>query len=254
MSTPTMVRRSSDTSIVAPLGFVLSRDWLISIRFTKLPAFDAVIEGLGSQSTVDGGGLEVFTRLCEEIVDRVADGLEHIAEELGTLSLEAFHEDDDNAAQAVKSNRVLRAQLHKVGRLGDRLSELRDGLLGLGRVLAYTEQHGCQASDTDIRSRLTNVRQDLASLSDYDEHLTGKVQFILDALVGLIGIAQNDVFKVLTIVSIVGIAPTLLAGIYGMNFKNMPEYNWTYGYQYGLTVIFLSGLLPLIWFKRRGWF
>ena len=80
------------------------------------------------------------------------------------------------------------------------------------------------------------------------------MQFVLDALVGLIGIAQNDVFKVLTIVSIIGIGPTLIAGVYGMNFKNMPEYNWTYGYQYGLTVIVLSGLLPLIWFKVKGWF
>ena len=55
------------------------------------------------------------------------------------------------------------------------------------------------------------------------------MQFVLDALVGLIGIAQNDVFEVLTIVSIVGIPPTLMAGIYGMNFKNMPEYDWAWG-------------------------
>ena len=254
MSTPTTARRSSDTAIVAPLGFVLSSDWLITIRFTKLETFETVLSRLAAEKTIIGGGLEVFTQLCEEIVDRVADGLEHIAEELGSLSMATFHEDEDNAAQAVKSNRVLRGQLRQVGRLGDRLSEVRDGLLGLGRVLAYTEQNGCAESDHAVRSRLANVRQDLASLSDYDEHLTGKVQFVLDALVGLIGIAQNDVFKVLTIVSIVGIAPTLIAGIYGMNFKNMPEYNWAYGYQYGLTLIVLSGLLPLIWFKVKGWF
>ena len=81
-----------------------------------------------------------------------------------------------------------------------------------------------------------------------------KVQFVLDALVGLIGIAQNDVFKVLTIVSIVGIPPTLMAGIYGMNFKNMPEYDWAWGYQYGWAVILLSAVIPLVWFKLKGWF
>ena len=80
------------------------------------------------------------------------------------------------------------------------------------------------------------------------------MQFVLDALVGLIGIVQNDIFKVLTIVSIAGIPPTLVAGIYGMNFKNMPEYNWSFGYQYGLAVIVLSTVLPLIWFKVKGWF
>ena len=254
MSTPTTTRRSSDTAMLSPLGFVLSPDWLITIRFNELSAFETVLAGLAGERAIEGGSLEVFTRICEEVVDRVADGLEHIAEKLGMLSMATFHEDDDNAAQAVRSNRVLRGQLRQVGRFGDRLSEVRDGLVGLGRVLAYTEQHGCPAADQDIRSRLTSVRQDLASLSDYDEHLTGKVQFVLDALVGLIGIAQNDVFKVLTIVSIIGIGPTLIAGVYGMNFKNMPEYNWTYGYQYGLTVIVLSGLLPLIWFKVKGWF
>ncbi len=77
-------------------------------------------------------------------------------------------------------------------------------------------------------------------------HLSDKVQFLLDAMVGLIGIAQNDVFKVLTIVSI--------AGIYGMNFKLMPEYDWSFGYPYALAVIALSGLAPLAWFKWRGWF
>nr|WP_295670487.1 magnesium transporter CorA family protein [Sphingomonas sp.] len=254
MSTPTATRRFSDTAIVAPLGFVLSPDWIVTIRFTKLAAFDAVLDCLAGERIIEGGGLEVFTRLCEEIVDRVADGLEHIAEELGMMSMATFHEDEDSAAQALKSNRELRGQLRQVGRLGNRLSEVRDGLLGLDRVLAYTEQHGCPVTDEAMTARLTSVRRDLASLSDYDEHLTAKVQFVLDALVGLIGIAQNDVFKVLTIVSIIGIGPTLIAGIYGMNFKNMPEYNWTYGYQYGLTVIVLSTVLPLAWSRVKGWF
>ena len=254
MSTPTAAQHTSGGVIAAPIGFVLASDWLITIRFAPLPAFDAVLQRLGAEPTIAGRGPEVFTQLCEEIVDRVADGLEHIADELGKLSTASFHEDDDNAAQAVRSNRILRAQLRQVGRFGDRLSEVRDGLLGLGRILAFAEQHGCATADQDIRSRLASVRQDLTSLSDYDEHLTAKVQFVLDALVGLIGIAQNDIFKVLTIVSIIGIPPTLIAGIYGMNFKNMPEYDWRYGYQYGLTVIVLSGLLPLLWFKIRKWF
>ena len=96
--------------------------------------------------------------------------------------------------------------------------------------------------------------QDIHSLIDYEEQLASKVQFVLDALVGLIGIAQNDVFKVLTIVSIVGIPPTLMAGIYGMNFKNLPEYDWVWGYQCGWAVILLSAVIPLAWFKVKGWF
>ena len=73
-------------------------------------------------------------------------------------------------------------------------------------------------------------------------------------MLGFITIAQNDLFKILTIVSVVGIPPTVVAGIYGMNFKFMPELNWTWGYPFGIAMIVLSTIIPLIWFKWRGWF
>ena len=94
----------------------------------------------------------------------------------------------------------------------------------------------------------------MASLNDYAAHLSEKVQFLLDAMVGMIGIAQNEVFKILTIVSIMGIPPTLMASIYGMNFKIIPELQWHYGYPYALALIVLSALAPLAWFRWRGWF
>ena len=253
MSTPTAIPALAGSTALAPLGFVLAGEQLVTIRFTPLPVFDAVAGGLPDGEAVSGGGIEIFTRLCEGIVDHMADGLEYLAAELGKLSQAVFRQDDGKSDHAVRSNRKLRAQLRQVGRLNDSLSARRDGALGLERILAFAEQFGCDGS-SDIKARLTSVRQDLKSLADYNDQLGNKVQFVLDALVGLIGIAQNDIFKVLTIVSIVGIAPTLIAGIYGMNFKNMPEYNWTYGYAYGLTVIALSGILPLGWFKFRGWF
>ena len=74
-----------------------------------------------------------------------------------------------------------------------------------------------------------------------------------NAVLGFITISQNDIFKVLTVASIVGIPPTLMAGIYGMNFKNMPELSWTFGYPFGWFVIIVSALIPLAWFKWKGW-
>ena len=95
--------------------------------------------------------------------------------------------------------------------------------------------------------------QDLQSLSDFELHLSNKIQFLLDAVLGFINTEQNDIFKVLTIVSVVGIPPTLIASMYGMNFHNMPELSWPWGYEWGLFLIFLSTLLPVAWFKWRGW-
>jgi magnesium transporter len=73
-------------------------------------------------------------------------------------------------------------------------------------------------------------------------------------VLGFINIQQNEMFKVLTIVSVVGVPPTILVGVWGMNFKNMPELSWTFGYPLSLLAIIASGVLPLIWFKHRGWF
>jgi magnesium transporter len=106
----------------------------------------------------------------------------------------------------------------------------------------------------EFANRLEAVGKDVASLNAFQAHLSNKVQFLLDAVLGFITVAQNDLFKILTIVSVVGIPPTVVAGIYGMNFKFMPELSWTWGYPFGLAMIALSTIVPLIWFKWRGWF
>ena len=103
---------------------------------------------------------------------------------------------------------------------------------------------GEAASDfsPEARARLDRIDRDVASLTAHRSRLSERNQFLLDASLGLIGVAQNEVFKILTMVSVVGIPPTLIASMYGMNFENIPEYDWSWGYPYVLTVIFLSGL------------
>jgi magnesium transporter len=105
----------------------------------------------------------------------------------------------------------------------------------------------------ESKARLDAVSKDIASLSDYESRLSDKIQLVLDAVLGFISVEQNELFKVLTIVSVVGIPPTILVGIWGMNFKNMPELNWIWGYPMALLAVVASGLLPLAWFKARGW-
>jgi magnesium transporter len=126
-------------------------------------------------------------------------------------------------------------------------------LLSVGRIVPFVLEVRQGETPEPIAARLKAVRQDIASLNDYEAHLANKVQFLLDAVLGFITISQNDIFKVLTVASIVGIPPTLMAGVYGMNFKVMPELNWSLGYPFGLAVIVISALIPLAWFKWKGW-
>ena len=101
-------------------------------------------------------------------------------------------------------------------------------------------------------SRLQSVSSDIASLVQYSEGLVSRVQLLQDAATGVINVAQNEVMKVLTIASVVGIPPVLVAGIYGINFKYMPELNWV-GLSYAWALIVVTSLLPLIWFKWKHW-
>ena len=103
-----------------------------------------------------------------------------------------------------------------------------------------------------MRQRLVTLRADIASLNDYDQQLTAKTSFLLDAIMGFINIDQNEVVRVLTVFSVVGIPPTFVVGLYGMNFKNMPEYGWQYGYQFGWAMIVLSVVVPLVWLRLKG--
>src|SRR5204863_8105941 len=101
--------------------------------------------------------------------------------------------------------------------------------------------------DKVIVDRIHTTSQDPQSLSDFEIHLSNKIQFLLDAVLGFINTEQNHIFKVLTIVSVVGSPPTLLASIYGMNFHNQPEYSWAWGYEWGLFLIVIYTLLQMAW-------
>jgi magnesium transporter len=150
-------------------------------------------------------------------------------------------------------SRALRESLTEVGAAGDHLSRIRETVLGLQRVIAYVAKAAADWLGPELKARLGTAQQDLSSLVDFEAHLSGKTQFLLDAILGFINTEQNEIFKVLTIVSVVGIPPTLIASMYGMNFHDMPELSWRWGYPYGLALIALSIVLPVLWFKRRGW-
>jgi magnesium transporter len=242
-----------DNAITAliPVGFVINKDALLTVRFAKSMAFDSVAKAVGDAADVKPD--EIFVQLFEAMVDRAADRLENSSGELDAVSRTAFHTDRLQKRNLAKAGDTLRDVLRKIGQIGDRLSQTRDTLLGLDRISTFVvETPRCDFSAAVVQ-RLKAVHADVASLNSYEEHLANKVQFLLDATLGFISIQQNDIVKVLTVVSVVGVPPVLVAGIYGMNFKNMPEYNWAFGYPYSLVLMLVSAILPIAWFKWRKW-
>jgi magnesium transporter len=251
LSTPVVAQEGPDT-FLSPVGFIVTKGFLVTIRFVHVAAFDAVAERIRRDDALRSGS-GVFIALLESFVDRGADVLERLASDVDKVSRSVFRGDVSHRRHTVRSNRSLRRVLSIVGATGDRLALARDALLGLGRIAQFVATLEQKWFEPEFKARLGAVAKDVASLNDYEDQLSNKVHFLLDAVLGFISIEQNDLFKVLTIVSVVGIPPTLVAGIYGMNFRLMPELAWSWGYPFALALIVLSALLPVAWFKWRGW-
>jgi magnesium transporter len=253
LSTPAVSVDAQGEPHVTPVGFIVDPRVLVTVRFSALPIFDGVVERLNSDETLQTGTC-VFAALLEAMVDRGADVLEQLGATTDALSKDVFKGGLVKSKKPVRSSRRLREALQHIGVMADKLARARDVLLGVQRVATFAGDVGNEWMTPSAKKRLDSVSKDVISLSDYETRLSDKIQLLLDAVLGFINIQQNDLFKILTIVSVVGVPPTILVGVWGMNFKNMPELSWTFGYPLALLAIVASGVLPLLWFKREGWF
>jgi magnesium transporter len=243
----------SDGPRAAAIGFVLTRERLLTVRFAPSRIFDAFAKQMPRGQTGADGGAYIFVSLMEAIVDRQADGLEQVRADLDSISHRIFGMGVNQEGGRKQEDVALREILGGLGRMGDLISHIRETGVGAARIVPYVEAMTKDWLSKELKARLRTLRLDIASVSDFDTHLNDKLQFLLDATLGFINIAQNNVMKVMTITSVAGIPPVLIAGIYGMNFKTMPELEWQWGYAYALILIVLTTLIPLLIFRWRKW-
>ena len=234
-------------------GFVLSPERLITVRFDSSKIFDTYTEHLSIDSRSSEDSPHIFVGLMEAIVDRQADVLEQVRSDLDKISNEIFAMGGSQEGGRKAEDAMLRRTLGLIGQIGHLISQVRDTQVGAARIVPYVEATAAEWLPKTLMPRLETLRQDIASISAFDTHLNDKLQFLLDATLGFINIAQNNVMKVMAIASVVGIPPVLIAGIYGMNFKNIPEYDWAWGYAWGWGLIILTTLIPLGVFRWRKW-
>ena len=235
---------------LVPTGFVLSKHVLLTVRFAKSVACEKVIRELSDADALDPAF--AFVRLLEELVDRAADLLEGTVGDLDESSHVIFRP-DAKGVRLAREAALLRRLMIRTGRTSERMARVQYSLVCLDRMAKFTIDRAGDWLAAELISRLQTVSSDIGSLVQFAESLVSRVQLLQDAATGIINIDQNEVMKVLTVASVVGIPPVLVVGIYGMNFKNMPELNWAWGYPYALALVLISGLLPLIWFKWKNW-
>ena len=249
MTAPMIFASGDEPWLPSPTGFVLSKQVLMTVRFATSATFDAVAKDCGSREKLEPTA--AYVNLLDELVAHLADLLEAASRDLDDASHVIFRQ--DNAKKLSKETAMLRQLMLRTGRTSERMARIHYTLVCLDRMAKFTGDRARDWLAQDMAAHLQSVSSDIASLVQFSEGLVSRVQLLQDAATGIINIDQNDVMKVLTIASVVGIPPVLVAGIYGMNFKNMPEYDWAWGYQWGLSLIVITALIPLIWFKWKDW-
>jgi magnesium transporter len=249
MTATLMCQSDSPTPKTTPVTFILSNHRLCTVRYDEPRPFAIVEHRLARACPPKVAGETVLMDLLDAIIDRAADILERIGAEVDHVSHSIFEPDDE--AEPPSYNDVLKA----LGRKGDLTSKVRESLVSVGRLLLFLANEADNMKwPKDTRTQLQSMQRDVISLSDHVTYLSNKITFLLDALLGIVSIKQNDIIKIFSIAAVVFMPPTLVASVYGMNFKHgMIELDWSFGYPYALVLMVLAAVGPLLFFKWKKW-
>ncbi len=172
-----------------------------------------------------------------------ADSIEEVYERLEDASKRVLADEvTDQAAADV---------LEIIARVEDLNGRIRRNVMDTRRAVSFLLRSQMLSPDQQDEAR--QVLRDIDSIENHTAFLSDKVNFLMDATVGFININQNKIIKLFSVVSVALMPPTLIASIYGMNFKVMPELDWAEGYPYAIVLMIVSAAIPLVYFRRKGW-
>lgn len=250
-------RTDTDEAIVSPVTFILSDKRFVTVRYQDPRAF-SVFAARGAKSGIGGDTPDMaLAGVLEAVIERLADLLERTTREIDAVSRQIFRTPGKRPTRTADFHRIL----IDLGRKGDFTSNIRDSLVTVSRAVGFMilyadqrEKEGRNAkSDKEFRARLKSVARDAASLTDHASFVNDKITFLLDATLGMVNIEQNQIIKIFSIAAVAFLPPTLIASVYGMNFDFMPELKEPAAYPIVLGVMILSAIVPLLYFKRKGW-
>lgn len=233
-----------------PIGFVLADNRLVTVRYANPRPLLAFGNHVRREPGLARDALTVLVRLLDAIIERLADELEASGSEIEKISNQIFSREVDE--RRIPARR-LTALLTRIGRAQSLLAKIRETAVSTGRLLSFVSASDPIKANETARGHLASLMTDVSSLVDHSGFLSDNLIFLLDAALGLISVEQNAAMKLFSWAALVFLPPTLVAGIYGMNFEHMPELAWLYGYPFALALILASAVLPILFFKLRGW-
>ena len=237
-----LLGKESDSRSVL-VAFVLSNNILFSVHDEDLPVFQHFRLHSHGQPDVVADSLDVLVDLYGSDVEFSADALEEAYADLGEISGTVLNNTlSDKQAGMVLAN-IAHAE-HLNGRI-------RRNLMDTRRAISFLMRSKLLAPEQLEEAR--QIMQDIDSLDGHTAFLFDKINFLMNATVGFININQNKIVRLFSVAAVALLPPTLIASIYGMNFRHIPELEWFYGYPLALLLMVTSTAVPLWIFHRKGW-
>ena len=237
--------------VLADVAFVLTPSCLVTVRYNDPKSFKLFSAALCKLSGGATSARLTLARLLETIADRTAEILEHAEARGDTLLVRIFGESTNEPGR--RKPKELETLLNEISAHHRLVSKARGSLATLARVATFLQAVEAIRQDREVKDLVKSVARDIQSLSEHANFLSGNITFMLDASLGLINVEQNAIIKIFSIASVVLLPPTLVASIYGMNFKFMPELEWAFGYPSSLGLMAISAIIPFLFFRWKGW-
>jgi magnesium transporter len=248
MTATVMVNSESEYPRSDELTFVLTKRCLVTVRYAE-PRAIRIFSGRAEHHAAALATSETaLLGLLEALLERVADGIERVGQELDGLVHQVLAPDEPGR------RRDYGALLRQLERNQIVVTKARASLTSLNRVVSFVNKPALEFElSKSFRPRAVTLLHDIQSLVDHTAFLANNISFELAAILGMINIEQNGIIKIFSVAAVVFLPPTLVASIYGMNFKIMPELAMSWGYPWALGLMVASAVVTYWFFKRRGW-
>jgi magnesium transporter len=241
---------------LADVTFILTEKALVTVRYDEPGAFGIFLNRVTKPDACAPQPEAVLDGLIESIVDRAAEVLRGVGDQIDASSRNIF----EPGAASVEKGRYHRV-LRDIGQYGQVISNVRESMVSIERVLLFLSANYQRPQKTaGFAAEWRTALRDVQAIEEHATFLSSKLQFNMDATLGLVtieqnltNIEQNKIIKLFSVVSVVMMPPTLVASSYGMNFKNMPELEWTYGYPMAIFMMIVAAVLPYLFFRWKRW-
>jgi magnesium transporter len=232
-----------ETSRNVRVAFVLTKQVLFSIHDEDLPVFRLVRLRARLRPGSVSNAKDVLLDLYSTDAEYSADALEEVYENLEQAGKRVL-QDDINDADAEQV-------LETIAKEEDTNGRIRRNVMDTRRALSFLMRSKLLSDEQQEEAR--QILRDIDSLENHTAFLFDKINFLMDATVGFINLNQSKIIKIFSVVSVALMPPTLLASVWGMNYKYMPELDATWGYPVAIAAMLISSIIPLFYFYHKGW-